>query len=78
MSAAILVTILNVFTVFFVMEGPRYSDFWMGGLGHGDGMGLIGMMYFGAVAACVSLAIVVLTAIIGVVRKIILKGKGSA
>ena len=47
---------------------PRYSSFWLGNMGAGDGFGLIGLFIFGAGAAGVALVLFLSTATVAAYR----------
>lgn len=48
---------------------PRYSDFWLGNMGAGDGFGLIGLVIFGAGVAAVAAVLFVVTVIVAAMRR---------
>ena len=50
------------------MSLPRYSSFWFGSMGQGDGFGLIGLSVFGACLALASFIALLATAAVGAVR----------
>jgi len=59
---------LGVVCAFSGMTGSRHPNFWTGGLGAGDGFGLLGLALMGGLLALVSLALLVLTAVTASLR----------
>lgn len=50
------------------MNGPRHPNFWTGDLGVGDGFGLLGLFMMGGLLALISLALLIVTAVVASVR----------
>jgi len=59
---------LGLVCAFSGMAGPRHSNFWTGDLGVGDGFGLLGLFMMGGLLAVISLAMLIVTAVIASLR----------
>ena len=60
--------ITGLIVCFGAVTVPRYSEFWLGSAGQGDGFGLIGLTVCGAIVAAAGMILLVVTAVITAAR----------